>query len=69
MKTVKGDKAMKSVWAAGRRQITPKIGQLTNDAESINRIVCLLHILRHSTLTPWADQPTGSHRPPSPATS
>lgn len=39
MATVKGDKAMKSVWAAGRRQITPKIGQLTNDAATINRIV------------------------------
>lgn len=39
MKTVKADKALKSVWAAGRRQITPKIGQLTNDAQTINRIV------------------------------
>ncbi|KAI0090645.1 GLE1-like protein-domain-containing protein [Irpex rosettiformis] len=38
MKTVKSDKQMKSVWSAGRRKITPKIGQLTNDPESIKRI-------------------------------
>lgn len=39
MKTVKGDKALKSQWSAIRRQITPKIGQLTQDAATIARIV------------------------------
>ncbi|KAI0691429.1 GLE1-like protein-domain-containing protein [Cytidiella melzeri] len=38
MKTVKSDKQMKSIWSAGRRQITPKIGQLTNDTETIKRV-------------------------------
>ncbi|KAI0659174.1 GLE1-like protein-domain-containing protein [Cubamyces menziesii] len=38
MKIVKGDKTLKSIWSAGRRAITPKIGQLTNDAESILKI-------------------------------
>ncbi|KAH9950756.1 GLE1-like protein-domain-containing protein, partial [Amylocystis lapponica] len=38
MKTVKSDKALKSEWSAARRQITPKIGQLTNDPQSIARI-------------------------------
>ncbi|PCH39144.1 hypothetical protein WOLCODRAFT_129083 [Wolfiporia cocos MD-104 SS10] len=38
MKSVKGDKAMKPVWSAGRRAVTPKIGQLTNDPQSIQRI-------------------------------
>ena len=39
MKTVKGNKETKAVWSALRRQITPKIGQLTNDEQTINRIV------------------------------
>ncbi|KAI0360699.1 hypothetical protein OH77DRAFT_1392585 [Trametes cingulata] len=38
MRVVKGDKALKSIWSAGRRAITPKIGQLTNDPQAINRI-------------------------------
>ena len=38
MKHVKANKPLKSVWSALRRQITPKIGQLTNDARSINLI-------------------------------
>ncbi|KAI0826637.1 GLE1-like protein-domain-containing protein [Trametes gibbosa] len=38
MKTVKSDKALKSIWSAGRRAITPKIGQLTNDLQAINKI-------------------------------
>lgn len=42
MKTVKGDKAMKAIWSAGRRAITPKVGQLTNDANAIMRIVSLM---------------------------
>lgn len=42
MKTVKGNRETKSVWSALRRQITPKIGQLTNDEQSINLIVRLL---------------------------
>ena len=39
MKLVKSDKAMKTIWSAGRRAITPKIGQLTNDSTAIMRIV------------------------------
>lgn len=39
MKIVKSDKALKSIWSAGRRAITPKIGQLTNDPNAIMRIV------------------------------
>ena len=42
MKIVKGDKALKSIWSAGRRAITPKVGQLTNDANAIMRIVSVL---------------------------
>ncbi|RDX54472.1 hypothetical protein OH76DRAFT_1397781 [Lentinus brumalis] len=38
MKTVKADKTLKSIWSAGRRAITPKIGQLTNDQNAIMRI-------------------------------
>ncbi|OJA12961.1 hypothetical protein AZE42_04710 [Rhizopogon vesiculosus] len=38
MKTVKGDKQLKSQWGAIRRQITPKIGQLTHDIDSVMRI-------------------------------
>ncbi|KAI9063663.1 hypothetical protein FKP32DRAFT_1571751 [Trametes sanguinea] len=38
MKIVKGDKQLKSIWSAGRRAITPKIGQLTNDSEAVMRI-------------------------------
>ncbi|KAI0746748.1 hypothetical protein C8Q80DRAFT_1345139 [Daedaleopsis nitida] len=38
MKIVKADKALKSLWSAGRRAITPKVGQLTNDASEIMRI-------------------------------
>jgi len=39
MKKVKGDKQLKSQWSTIRRQITPKIGQLTQDIESVTRIV------------------------------
>ncbi|KAI9566073.1 GLE1-like protein-domain-containing protein [Boletus coccyginus] len=38
MKTVKGDKVLKPQWNAIRRQITPKIGQLTQDPVTITRI-------------------------------
>ncbi|TFY52497.1 hypothetical protein EVJ58_g9982 [Rhodofomes roseus] len=38
MKIVKETKELRSLWSAGRRAITPKVGQLTNDPESINRI-------------------------------
>ncbi|KAI0929417.1 hypothetical protein AcW1_009921 [Taiwanofungus camphoratus] len=38
MRIVKDDRALKSVWSAGRRAMNPKIGQLTNDAQSITRI-------------------------------
>ncbi|KZP13350.1 hypothetical protein FIBSPDRAFT_797908 [Athelia psychrophila] len=45
MKNVKSQKQLKSTWSALRRQITPKIGQLTNDAASINLISSQLHAL------------------------
>lgn len=45
MKNVKANKPLKSAWSALRRQITPKIGQLTNDAQSINNISRQLHSL------------------------
>ena len=38
MKTVKENKELKSLWNAGRRAITPKVGQLTNDQATITRI-------------------------------
>ncbi|KZT25957.1 hypothetical protein NEOLEDRAFT_1133025 [Neolentinus lepideus HHB14362 ss-1] len=38
MKTVKSTKELKSAWGKIRREITPKIGQLTNDARAIDRI-------------------------------
>ncbi|KAI0777666.1 GLE1-like protein-domain-containing protein [Trametes elegans] len=38
MKMVKSDKALKALWSAGRRAITPKIGQLTNDSHAILKI-------------------------------
>ncbi|EPS96139.1 hypothetical protein FOMPIDRAFT_101590 [Fomitopsis schrenkii] len=38
MKTVKANKELKSLWSAGRRAITPKVGQLTSDQETITRI-------------------------------
>ncbi|KAJ3554600.1 hypothetical protein NP233_g12387 [Leucocoprinus birnbaumii] len=38
MAVVKGDKALKVEWGKWRRQIRPKIGQLTNDTEAIDRI-------------------------------
>jgi len=39
MKFMKGDKPLKSEWSKLRRQIVPKIGQLTNDAQAIHNIV------------------------------
>lgn len=45
IKNVKSQKHLKSTWSALRRQITPKIGQLTNDAASINLISSQLHTL------------------------
>lgn len=38
MKTVKGNRTLKLQWSAIRRQITPKIGQLTHDLDSVMRI-------------------------------
>ena len=32
---------MKAIWSAARRAITPKVGQLTNDPETIARVVRL----------------------------
>jgi nucleoporin GLE1 len=45
MRTVKSTKQLKSTWLALRRQITPKIGQLTNDLASIERISSQLYNL------------------------
>ena len=39
MKLVKSQKELKATWSALRRQITPKIGQLTNDPQEITRMV------------------------------
>ena len=39
MSNVKGDKEMKRLWNEQRRKITPKVGQLTNDANAISAIV------------------------------
>lgn len=38
---VKSNKELKSAWGILRRQIVPKIGQLTNDPHAISRIVRL----------------------------
>ncbi|KIM76818.1 hypothetical protein PILCRDRAFT_826026 [Piloderma croceum F 1598] len=45
MRTVKSTKQFKSTWSSIRRQITPKIGQLTNDSSSINLISTQLYNL------------------------
>lgn len=39
LKFVKSNKELKASWGTIRRQIIPKIGQLTNDPTSISRIV------------------------------
>ncbi|KAG6335051.1 hypothetical protein ID866_4029 [Astraeus odoratus] len=53
MKTVKGDKALRSQWNAIRRQITPRIGQLTQDQETISRITNqLIELVRPATAHP-----------------
>ncbi|KAI6008622.1 GLE1-like protein-domain-containing protein [Pisolithus marmoratus] len=53
MKIVKGEKALKSQWSAIRRQITPKIGQLTQDQATITRIIGqLIELVRPSTPHP-----------------
>lgn len=46
MKAVKGNKQLKSQWSAIRRQITPKIGQLTHDIDSVMRIVSSFPLLQ-----------------------
>ncbi|KAJ3510514.1 hypothetical protein NMY22_g15958 [Coprinellus aureogranulatus] len=38
MAVVKANKALKSEWSKVRRQITPKVGQITNDEQSIDTI-------------------------------
>lgn len=52
MKTVKDNKQLKSMWSAGRRAITPKIGQLTNDPQAIQRIVSAQLLLEGRISTP-----------------
>ncbi|KAK7454072.1 Nuclear pore complex nucleoporin component [Stygiomarasmius scandens] len=52
-KFVKANRELKSMWGAARRQITPKVGQITNDSESINRISAeLIQILVPQTSNP-----------------
>lgn len=46
MAVVKADKALKSEWSKVRRQITPKVGQITNDEQSIETIVSPPQILQ-----------------------
>lgn len=48
MKTVKANKDLKSAWSTIRRQITPKIGQLTNDPQSIIRVSQQVHAMLRS---------------------
>ncbi|EDR10205.1 uncharacterized protein LACBIDRAFT_318370 [Laccaria bicolor S238N-H82] len=49
MKFVKSNPELKAEWGKGRRQITPKIGQLTNDEGAITRISNqLVEIIRPS---------------------
>lgn len=55
MKHVKSQKPLKSTWSTLRRQITPKIGQLTNDTQSINLISSQLHSLLMPT-TPHPEE-------------
>ncbi|KAJ7080508.1 GLE1-like protein-domain-containing protein [Mycena epipterygia] len=43
MKPIKSIKAAKSAWGEQRRKITPKIGQLTNDARAIRDITDFIH--------------------------
>ncbi|KAF7298730.1 hypothetical protein MIND_00820500 [Mycena indigotica] len=42
MKPIKTDKARRSMWGEYRRKITPKIGQLTNDSNSIRDITMFI---------------------------
>ncbi|KAF9527169.1 GLE1-like protein-domain-containing protein [Crepidotus variabilis] len=53
MKTVKGDKTLKSEWSKVRRQIVPKIGQLTNDSQAIAQITRqLVDLIRPTASNP-----------------
>lgn len=45
MRMVKGNKDLKKLWNEQRRKIVPKVGQLTNDAQSIFEIVRVLPCL------------------------
>lgn len=63
MRVVKGNKELKSIWSAGRRAITPKIGQLTNDMQAIQRIVSLaLGSMKCDAKTPHIDARNCQHR-------
>ncbi|KAH7926574.1 hypothetical protein BV22DRAFT_1118778 [Leucogyrophana mollusca] len=53
MKTVKGNPQLKRNWNELRRRITPKVGQLTNDPESIREIsTFLFHVVHPSPPLP-----------------
>ncbi|KAG5645369.1 hypothetical protein DXG03_006322 [Asterophora parasitica] len=47
MRTVKADQTGKAEWSKWRRQITPKIGQITDDEKEINRISLQLYQILH----------------------
>ena len=57
MKVVKSDNVLKLQWGTIRRQITPKINQLTQDSASITRIV------RHSPLCMTSLTPSSPDQP------
>jgi hypothetical protein len=65
MKFVKGDKTIKSEWSKLRRQIVPKIGQLTNDAQAISQIVCLLRLSERKRSDTSLDTADSWNRPAS----
>ncbi|KAF8066671.1 GLE1-like protein-domain-containing protein [Lyophyllum atratum] len=52
MKSVKADKGGKSEWSKWRRQIIPKIGQITDDEKEINRISLQIYQIMHPPNTP-----------------
>src|SRR6202035_6113417 len=70
MKLVKSQKELKATWSTLRRQITPKIGQLTNDPQEITRIVSFFP-LNNSTFQPViinSRHPRPTHRTPTSTT-
>src|ERR1700728_3525749 len=67
MKLLKSQKELKATWSALRRQITPKIGQLTNYPQEITRIVSFFP-LNNTTFQPLLPVTTNTHPRPPPRT-